>query len=55
MGEGSIYTGNSPLSLVVCLVRGGDIFPISGLHTPFERVCRLMGIGLRIGLFLVMC
>ena len=44
-----------PLSLVVCLVRGGDIFTISGLHTSFERVCGLMGIGLRIGLFLVMC
>ena len=55
MGEGSIYTGNSPLSLVVCLVRGGDIFTISGLHTSFERVCGLMGMGLRIGLFLVMC
>ena len=55
MGEGSIYTDDSPISLVVCLVRGGDIFTISGLHTSFERVCGLIGIGLRIGLFLVMC
>ena len=51
MRERSIYTGDSPLSLVVCLVRGGDTCPISGLHTPFEGVSGLMGIGL----FLVMC